>query len=113
MTRSSWFSGRSESSRKFMGRSFARDWRSSVGAVADDAGALHLADRRPVVLDRVVLRGAVVPDGDAVGPPAPTHLVFGDGRPADQVSEQVRRARREVGAVPDVGGRVEIGEVGG
>ena len=51
------------------------------GHVADDAGAFHLAMAGRVVHDRVVLGAAVVPDRDAVGLPAPAHLVFGDAAP--------------------------------
>src|SRR5215469_16458121 len=75
MTSFSWFSGKRESSRKCMRVSL-----SLKGLVADDRGALHLADRGVVVLDGVVLRAAVVPDGEAVVRPAPAHLVIRDRR---------------------------------
>src|SRR6478735_12250882 len=56
----------------------------SAWAVADDGGAHHPADRWKVVLDRVVLGGAVVPDDERVGGPVQAHLVFGDGRLAQE-----------------------------
>src|SRR6185369_13764271 len=60
-----------------------------VGAVTHDCGALHLSVAWRVIHDRVVLRGAVVPEGHAVGPPAPTHLVFGNERLAHEIREQL------------------------
>src|SRR5215471_167119 len=84
----------------------------SERTVADDPGAFHLAHRRPVVLHGVVLRAAVVPDGDGILRPAPAHLVFGNGRLRDQVVQQVGRTRRVVLAIAHVGRRMEIGEVG-
>src|SRR5215469_10635129 len=96
MTSFSWFSGKRESSRKCItGSPIGRGgwggegWAGLKGLVADDRGALHLADGWEVVLDGVVLGAAVVPDGEAVVRPAPAHLVIGDGGPADQVAEQV------------------------
>src|SRR6476661_1034786 len=83
----------------------------SVRLVADDARALHFPDGGPVIHDRVMLGAAVIPDRDAVWPPAPAHLVFGDGGAGDQVVEQLRGARRIVLAVADVLRGVEIGEV--
>src|SRR3712207_7450394 len=52
------------------------------------------ADAGPVVLDGVVLGAAVVPDGEAVLRPPPAHLEFRNGGLADQVVEQLARARR-------------------
>src|SRR6516164_3455675 len=107
MTSLSWFSGKRESSRKCM------TGLSLIGLVADDRGALHLPDGWVVVLDGVVLGAAVVPDGEAVRRPAPAHLVVGNRRLADEVVEQVARARGEVDPVPHVLGRVEVDEMGG
>src|SRR5215831_13315194 len=78
MTSFSWFSGKRESSRKCMTRSPIEGGGGLAGLVADDRGALHLADGWVVVLDGVVLGAAVVPDGEAVVGPAPAHLVIGD-----------------------------------
>ena len=64
-------------------------------------------------VDRIVLRATVVPDGDAVGPPAESHLVLGDARLAEQVLQQVGGARRVVLADAHVRGRVEVAEVRG
>src|SRR6516164_7175795 len=77
MTSFSWFSGKRESSRKCMaglliecvvsgGEECGEKTRGLEGLVADDRGALHLPDVRVVVLNRVVLGAAVVPDGEAV-----------------------------------------------
>src|SRR5262245_5028281 len=49
----------------------------SKGPVADDGGAHHSAHLREVVDDRVVLRRAVVPEGDGVRAPLEAHLVLG------------------------------------
>src|SRR5262245_50786450 len=112
MTRGSWFSGNSESSRNCMAfSSCVRVTNGSVGFVADDSGALHPAHRGPVVLHGVVLGAAVVPDGDAVGRPAPADLVLGNRCASDQVAQQLRRTRREVLAVAHVLRRVEVHEV--
>src|SRR5690348_4341138 len=104
MTSFSWFSGNSESSRKCTGivssqgcrsrRKWMSEW--SEGRLADDSRALHLADGGPVVLDGVVLRRAVVPDGEAVRRPPPADLVLGHRGLADQVVEQLAGARRVV-----------------
>src|SRR6478735_8938806 len=116
MTRGSWSSGNSASSWKCMVcllRVVVRGggwW--SEGLVADDPGALHLANVRPVVLDGVVLGAAVVPDREAVVRPAPADLVLGHGRLTDQVVEQLAAAGAVVEAVADVLGVVEVGEVG-
>src|SRR3954466_8832649 len=81
------------------------------GVAADDSGALHLPDAGEVVLDGVVLGAAVVPDGEAVLRPPPADLVLGDGRLADEVVQQLARARRVVEAEPDVLRGVQVGEV--
>ena len=47
--------------------------------VAVDGGAAHDAVLIAVIVDRVVLRRAVVPDRDVAGLPAPAHGVFGRG----------------------------------
>src|SRR3954471_7970809 len=95
MTSFSWFSGKRESSRKYM-RISPIDSRGSESGGADDSRALHLADGGPVVLDGVVLGVAVVPDREAVVRPPPADLVLGDGRLPDQVVEQFARTRRVV-----------------
>src|SRR3954463_66941 len=113
MTSFSWFSGKRESSRKYMGSSpFERGDGSESGG-ADDSRALHLADGGPVVLDGVVLGVAVVPDGEAVVRPAPAHLVLGDGRLPDQVVEQLAGTRGVVVPESHVRRRVEVREVRG
>src|SRR5689334_3469417 len=89
-----------------------RMWRymgPSVRLVADDSRAFHLAVARRVVHHRVVLRGAVVPERDAVRLPAPAHLELGDVRLAHEVREQARGAR--IGVLPETHVRrgVEIG----
>src|SRR3954469_9538427 len=66
-----------------------------------------------VVHHCVVLRAAVVPDGDAVPLPPPAHLVFGDERLADEVPEQVAPAGICILAIADVRRRMEVREVGG
>src|SRR5215470_18874582 len=48
-----------------------------IRSVADDGDAFHDAHLGPVVRARVVLRRAVVPEGDRVLPPAEAHLVLG------------------------------------
>src|ERR1700757_2082284 len=118
MTSFSWFSGKRESSRKCItglrsGGEGRGGREGSEGLVADDPGALHLASGWVVVLDGVVLGAAVVPDGEAVLRPPPAHLVVRDRCLRDEVVEQVARARGEVDAVPHVGGRVEVDEMGG
>src|SRR3954449_7306401 len=111
MTSFSWFSGKRESSRKYMGSSpFERGDGSESGG-ADDSRALHLADGGPVVLDGVVLGVAVVPDGEAVLRPPPAHLVLGNGRLADQVVQQFAGTRRVVESEADVLRRMEVREV--
>src|SRR3954464_3701743 len=114
MTSFSWFSGKRESSRKYMAvlRS-GRGWGGSGGGGADDPGAFHPADGGPVVLHGVVLGVAVVPDGEAVVRPAPAHLVLGDGRLPDQVVEQLARTRGVVVPEAHVLRRVEVREVRG
>ena len=62
--------------------------RCSAGAIADDAGALQVANGGPEILHGVVLRAAVVPDRDAVLASAEAHLELGDVCLADQVVEQ-------------------------
>src|SRR3954452_7836614 len=115
MTSFSWFSGKRESSRKYMGSSpFERKGKKgSESGGADDSRALHLADGGPVVLDGVVLGVAVVPDGEAVLRPAPAHLVLGDGRLPDQVVEELARARGVVVPEPHVLGGVVVREMRG
>src|SRR3954449_9111220 len=107
MTSGSWFSGSRASSWKYMNFSFSCGFRrlrslvpvdESGGRGADDSGALHLSDGRPVVLDGVVLGGAVVPDGDAVLSPPPPHLVLRDGGLTDEVIQQFAAAGRVVEA---------------
>src|SRR5678815_1091580 len=113
MTSLSWFSGKSEPSRKFMSMSLVRfglDGGASERQVADDAGAFHLAMAGRVVHHRVVLGRAVVPHGHAVRLPAEANLVLGDERLADQVLQQLRRAGRVVLPDAHVLGRVEVGE---
>src|SRR5262249_3054387 len=83
----------------------------SVGNIPDDRRALHLAHAGPVVLDRVVLRAAVVPERKAVLAPAEAHLVFRNLRLADQVVEEVARARREIEPATHVLRRVIVDEV--
>src|SRR5690348_1879690 len=87
MTSLSWFSGKSDPSRKFMAvlDEDVGAAAESEGRVADDAGALHLSVARRVVHHRVVLRRTVVPHRDVVRLPAPAHLVLGDERLADEV----------------------------
>src|SRR5438445_13067375 len=88
-------------------------WPASERLVADDGCALHLARGRPVVLYRVVLGAAVVPNGHAVRPPAEPHLVFGNRRLADQVVQQMARARGLVLPVAHVLWRMEVREMRG
>src|SRR6516162_7614138 len=75
ITSFSWFSGKSAPSRKFMivpfvgygckrGVAVRPVIPASEGRGADDAGALHLAMAGGVIHDRIVLGGAVVPEGD-------------------------------------------------
>src|SRR3954469_5196922 len=111
MTSFSWFSGKRESSRKYMGSSpFERGDGSESGG-ADDSRALHLADGGPVVLDGVVLGVAVVPAGEAGGRPPPGHLALRHGRLPETGGEQFARARRVVVAESHLRRRVVIGEV--
>ncbi|MNM87701.1 hypothetical protein D3C81_998900 [compost metagenome] len=60
-----------------------------------------------------MLGAAVVPDGDAVGCPAPAHLVLGDVHLAHQVAQQVGGAGVGVLAETHALGGVVVGEVGG
>src|SRR3954453_7352768 len=112
MTSFSWFSGKSESSRKYMGAPFGKRGGSGGGG-ADDPGAFHPADGGPVVLDGVVLGVAVVPDREAVVRPAPAHLILRDGGLPDQVAEQLAGTRGVVVPEADVRRRVEVREVRG
>src|SRR4051794_23051822 len=114
MTSFSWFSGKRESSRKYMAvlRS-GRGWGGSGGGGADDPGAFHPADGGPVVLNGVVLGVAVVPDGEAVVRPPPPHLELGNRGLTDQVVEQFARTRRVVMPESHVLGRVEVREMRG
>src|SRR5271156_3055815 len=57
-------------------------------AVADDGRPLHAAHRGPVVGHRIVLAGAVVPEGEGAGTPAEPTLVFGDGGAGVEPGEQ-------------------------
>src|SRR3954471_21228844 len=110
MTSFSWFSGKRESSRKYMGSSpFERGDGSESGG-ADDSRALHLADGGPVVLDGVALGVAAVPDGEALLRPPPAHLVLGHGRLADEVVEELARTRRVVVPESHVLGGVVVRE---
>src|SRR3954452_7920951 len=115
MTSFSWFSGKRESSRKYMGSSpFERKGvNGSESGGADDSRALHLADGGPVVLDGVVLGVAVVPDGEAVVRPPPAHLELRNRRLPDQVVEQFARTRRVVVPESHVLRSVVIREVRG
>src|SRR5215212_3241138 len=113
MTSFSWFSGKSESSRKYMAVLRSKGGGGSGGGGADDPGAFHPADGGPVVLDGVVLGVAVVPDREAVVRPAPAHLVLGDGRLPDQVVEQLAGTRRVVVPEAHVLRGVEVREVRG
>src|SRR4051812_22542221 len=108
MTSFSWVSGSRESSRNCMWALLG----GSGGAAADDARALHFPDGRPVIHDGVMLGAAIIPEGHAVGLPAPADLIFGDCGAADQIGEQIGRAGRIILAVADVLGGVEVGEVG-
>src|SRR4051794_36999352 len=114
MTSFSWFSGKRESSRKYMAvlRS-GRGWGGSGGGGADDPGAFHPADGGPVVLDGVVLGVAVVPDGEAVVRPTPTHLVLRDRRLPDQVVQELAGPWRVVVPEAHVLRGVEVREVRG
>src|SRR3954463_6816837 len=98
MTSFSWFSGKRESSRKYMGSSpFERKGvNGSESGRADDSRALHLADGGPVVLHGVVLGVAGVPDGEAVVRPPPAHLVLGHEGLSDQVVQQFTATGRVV-----------------
>ncbi|MNE88005.1 hypothetical protein D3C80_1852630 [compost metagenome] len=60
---------------------------------------------------RVVLRRCVVPDGNTVGLPAPTHLVFRNARLTDQITQQFPTARVCVLPKTDMFCGVKIGEV--
>src|SRR6186713_2972065 len=115
MTSFSWFSGKSEPSRKFMAVlcvGIGAGGAGSEGGVANDAGALHLAVARRVVHHRVVLGRAVVPEGEGVLRPAEAHLVLGNGCLADEVLQQLGRAGGVVLAVAHVPRRMEVGEMG-
>src|SRR5512134_2236715 len=112
MTSFSWFSGSRESSRNCIQLPpEERLYLSLVGAVADDACPLHFPDGGPVIHDGVMLRAAVVPNGDAVRLPAPANLIFRDRGSADQIVEKIGATRRIILPVADIVGRVEIGEV--
>src|SRR3954463_14203806 len=112
MTSFSWFSGKRESSRKYMGSSpFERKGvNGSESGGADDSRALHLADGGPVGLDGVVLGVAGVPDREAVLRPAPAHLVLGRRGLPDQVVEQFARTRLVVVPETHVLRGVVVGE---
>src|SRR5580765_6665868 len=88
-------------------------WRAwpSERLVADDSGAFHLPMARRVVHHRVVLRAAVVPERHAVGLPAEAHLELRDVSLADQVAEQLARARVRVLPEAHVLRRVVVREV--
>src|SRR4029078_2758317 len=105
MTSFSWFSGKREPSRKFIARPL------SVSGFADDSRALHLAMARGIVHDGVMLRGAVVPEGEGVALPAEPNLVLGDVGLRDEVREELRRAGGVVLPVAHVARRVEVGEM--
>src|SRR3954454_14140457 len=111
MTTFSWFSGKRESSRKYMGSSPFEKGDGSESGGADDSRALHLADGGPVVLDGVVLGVAVVPDREAVLRPPPAHLELRNRRLPDQIVEQFARTRRVVVAESHLLRRVVIREV--
>src|SRR3954447_24073248 len=110
MTSFSWFSGKRESSRKYMSIFSVREG-GSEGGGADDSRALHPADGGPVVLDGVVLGVAVVPDREAVVRPAPAHLVLRNRRLPDEVVEQFARTGRVVVPEPHVLRGVVVREV--
>src|SRR5262249_20589051 len=76
--------------------------------VADDPCALEVSHRRPEILHRVVLGATVVPDRDAVATEAEAHLVLGHRGLAEQVVEQIARARGVVLAETHVLCRVEV-----
>ena len=59
-----------------------------IRRIADDAGTFHLAMAGRVVHHRIVLCVAVVPNSNAVGLPAPAHLVFRNHGLRDQVLQQ-------------------------
>src|SRR4051812_22310878 len=108
MTSFSWFSGKSEPSRKFMWMSFEL-----ANLVALDPGAFHLSIARRVIHDGVVLGRTVVPERDAVLLPAEAHLVFRDEGLAHEVLQQLARTGDGVLAVAHVARGVEVGEVRG
>ena len=60
-----------------------------------------------------MLRAAVVPNSDAVGLPAPAHLVLWYVGLHHQIAQQIGAAGVVVLAIADVGRRVKVGEVGG
>src|SRR5437762_8017256 len=60
----------------------------SVGAIADDARALHLPVARRVVHHSIVLGAAVVPHRHTVGLPTKAHLELRNQYLADQIAEQ-------------------------
>src|SRR4051812_17049134 len=107
MTSGCWFSGKRWPSRKFMACPCGE--RGSEGRVALDAGAFHLSMAGRVIHDGVVLRRAVVPEGDRVRLPADAHLVLGKESLRHEVTQQVARAVRVVLAVAHVGRRMEVG----
>src|SRR4029453_5596886 len=109
----SWFSGNSDPSRKFMVSSLLRSGGGSIREVADDPGTFHLSVAGRVVHHRVVLGGAVVPEGHAVLLPAEAHLVFGHRRLFDQVAQQVAAGRGVVLPEAHMLRRMEVGEVRG
>jgi hypothetical protein len=73
----------------------------SVRAIADDRDALHHRALRPVVGGRVVLDGAVVPEGDRARPPVEAALILGDRRLSAEecraAPRSPRRRRRRCG----------------
>ncbi|MNN22903.1 hypothetical protein D3C81_1362820 [compost metagenome] len=72
-----------------------------------------MARRRKVVLHRIVLRGAVVPQRDGVRLPLQAHLILGRGGLAEQVLQQVQLGRAEIGADAVRLYLAEIVEMGG
>ena len=77
--------------------------RGSTRLVSNDGGAHHTAPSWIVVLDSIMLRRPVIPEGDGVRSPAQPHLIFRDGCLLQQIVHQYIRLDGEVAADTESG----------
>src|SRR3546814_20888236 len=83
------------------------DWSSDVCSsdLAEHGGAVHHPPLRQVVVDRLMLGHAVVPEGHRVFRPAPAHVEFGLLNMGEQQDRKSVVEGKSVSVRVDLGGR--------